>query len=355
MNILFLGDNLTEFEFTKYSFLKHNTENNYTFVNAKTDEEFLEAVNRDFDYTLVCKYNTYCAKSIEDVFKYDVVVQGIFNTIDFNIFLDSSFYIFKNLCKFTSKEEVFEYVYFNENTHYEEDLYLGFTILKDNINDYKLYRVERDDEAFTYYYDELCKFKGIENTSNSTKQMAEDCYFRRRSCYLIYSDKEVSYEDVYKENGVYHIKNLKIGNCGVSDYQFLEDDNIYPLLLSSLNGYDKDTESYLKTLKVHRTNLDEERELSDEDYNNLVNKTFNDILDCLAKELKYDNFETCLSYINSTNPNYKKDAELLNRYRDYMWETFLDSYELYNLEVEERPFISDILVKIKPFEEFKCE
>lgn len=62
-------------------------------------------------------------------------------------------------------------------------------------------------------------------------------------------------------------------------------------------------------------------------YTDLYSSYAQDYIDSVVQKRGYDDILSCLSYINSTNPIFKREAEIANVFRDRVWER---AYEIIN-------------------------
>lgn len=73
----------------------------------------------------------------------------------------------------------------------------------------------------------------------------------------------------------------------------------------------------------------------------LFSKYIQDYMDSVAQQYKYDNIISAISYLNSSNPTFAKEAKAFSDWRDSVWEWYIDITEKnipFN-DVEIPPFV----------------
>lgn len=85
--------------------------------------------------------------------------------------------------------------------------------------------------------------------------------------------------------------------------------------------------------------VDPDSLLTLKDYEDAVQKH----LDTTAQSRGYDNTYTCLSYLESTNPTWKTEAEIFNTWRDSVWTTCHQILNQWQAGEINQPTIQEVL------------
>ena len=85
--------------------------------------------------------------------------------------------------------------------------------------------------------------------------------------------------------------------------------------------------------------VDKDSLLTLKDYEDAVQN----YLDSTAQSRGYDNTYTCLSYLESTNPTWKTEAEIFNTWRDSVWTTCHQILNQWQQGQILQPTIQDVL------------
>ena len=81
-----------------------------------------------------------------------------------------------------------------------------------------------------------------------------------------------------------------------------------------------------------------------------VQDSIQSMLDQKAHEKLYDSAIYCISYVTSTDPVFKAEADALNAWRDRCWGITRRIYDEYKAGTRPRPTYAEVMALIPPFE-----
>lgn len=89
--------------------------------------------------------------------------------------------------------------------------------------------------------------------------------------------------------------------------------------------YDPETKTFIKDEEYERRREEKRQRASDTSIKiNEIEDTIQNILDTTAQKYKYDNIVSAISYMNSLNPVFAKEAKAFSDWRDMVWEWYIN-------------------------------
>lgn len=159
------------------------------------------------------------------------------------------------------------------------------------------------------------------------------------------SDLNFTYDKLswYGDKENIHILNLKIEGVSYGNviFNILTND-----VGASINKYIVDNDLLLPIEEVGSN----DDEVADEELFSIIQNAIGTLLDDTAKEKNYDGAVACCSYYNSTNDQFREEAQKFSVWRDSVWGTCYEMIAQYKAQQITRPTLDDVLAKLPTLE-----